>query len=160
VPAFSLLGELRAILRAEHAAPDVLYLLGWEEAMNPRQDGNLGPDQMQRLQALGRDDFLPHGVGNASGWHLRMELAPFGIEVTELVPGGVEGTVKLIGGLIVRVLGMARTTGVPAGSRDSIVLMVTPAQSDTTSVLGRSVGAIDVSTCALSRGFTASTATS
>jgi hypothetical protein len=32
--------------------------------VQPRQDRNLGPDQVRRPQALRRDDPLPHGSGN------------------------------------------------------------------------------------------------
>src|ERR1700682_1117632 len=59
--------QLRTGLPAEHAAPDVLYLLGWEQAVQPREDRNLGPDQVRRPQALRRDDPLPHGIGKGIG---------------------------------------------------------------------------------------------
>jgi hypothetical protein len=57
----------RTAFPAEHAAPDVLYLLGWEQAVQPRQNRNLGPDQVRRFEALRTDDFLPYGIGKDIG---------------------------------------------------------------------------------------------
>jgi hypothetical protein len=66
-------------LRAEHAAPDVLYLLGWKQAVQPRQDSSVArPDQVSKPQAFRRDNPLPNGIGKDIGLHEREVVSDCG----------------------------------------------------------------------------------